>query len=69
VEHEKTGLLYSGSHEELAGCMARLVENQQWARELGENGWHKAKEEYTTEACARKVYKVLEEIKERDKPA
>jgi glycosyltransferase involved in cell wall biosynthesis len=62
IEHESTGLLYGGGHEELARCMARLIENPEWAKELGINGWHKAKREFTIETYAERVYKVLKKV-------
>lgn len=62
IEHGKTGLFYRGGPEELAGCMRQFVENPAWARELGERGWHVAREKYSVEACARSVYKVLASV-------
>jgi len=59
IEHEHTGLLYKGGPEELARCMRRFMQDPSWARQLGENGWHVAREKYTVEAYAASVYTVL----------
>jgi len=59
VQHEHTGLLYRGGAEALAECMRRLVEDPSWARQLGINGWRLAREKYTIEAYAERVYQVL----------
>ena len=63
IENEHTGLLYQNGYEELALCMKRLVLNPKWARQLGENGWHIARQKYCTENYAQQVYDVLLSIK------
>lgn len=62
VEDGVTGVLYNGSHERLAESMARFMENPEWARNLGVNGWNKAKKEFIIETYAEKVYSVLKQI-------
>ncbi|QIR37809.1 glycosyltransferase family 4 protein [Tolypothrix sp. PCC 7910] len=59
IQHEKTGLLYRGNHEMLAACMSRLIENPDWAKQLGINSWHKVIEEYSTETYSKKIYEIL----------
>lgn len=59
IQHEYTGLLYQGGHEELAICMRRFIENPAWAKQLGENAWHIARNEYSIETYSKKIYKVL----------
>jgi Glycosyltransferase len=62
IEHEHTGLLYHGGPEALASCMRRFIQNSGWARELGNNGWHVAREKYTVEAYAQSFYKILSSV-------
>jgi glycosyltransferase involved in cell wall biosynthesis len=62
IKDEVTGLLYNEDYKDLAKCMTRFVENPKWAKELGINGWQKAQKEFTVEVYAKKVYKVLKEI-------
>ncbi|MFW6116191.1 MAG: glycosyltransferase family 4 protein [bacterium] len=62
VEHEHTGLLYRGGPEALATCMNRFIENPAWAEQLGENGWHVARERYSIETYADSVYQVLQTL-------
>jgi glycosyltransferase involved in cell wall biosynthesis len=59
VENEKTGILYSNGPKDLSNCMLRFIENPDWARQLGENGWKIAREKYTTESYISKIYKIL----------
>jgi glycosyltransferase involved in cell wall biosynthesis len=59
VRHEQTGLLYQGGFEELAVQMKRCVENPDWGRQIGENAWQFARNEYSVETYAKNVYKVL----------
>ncbi|MBD2213612.1 glycosyltransferase family 4 protein [Nostoc linckia FACHB-104] len=59
IEHEYNGLLYRGDHEALAACMKRLIENPDWAKQLGMNAWSKVLEEYSIETYSRKVYEIL----------
>ncbi len=69
IEQERTGLLYQGDAEELAACMERCIADPAWARTLGENGWHVARERYTVEAYAAQVYEVLASIVRTHKAA
>jgi len=62
IEHERSGLLYSGGVEELAACMARFMEDPAWARGLGQQGWQVARSKFTTELYARQVYDVLQGV-------
>ena len=67
IEHERTGLLYHGGPESLATCMMRFIENPGWARQLGENGWHVAREKYSIEIYSESVYQVLCSVRNRSK--
>jgi glycosyltransferase involved in cell wall biosynthesis len=58
VQHEANGLLYRGGAAELAASMLRLVEAPELARRMGENGWRTARERYSIEACAKRVYQI-----------
>jgi glycosyltransferase involved in cell wall biosynthesis len=59
IDNENNGLLYDGTTEHLACCMGQLVENPDWSRSLGRNGWEKARREYTNEVYAQQVFDVL----------
>lgn len=59
IQHEYTGLLYQDGHKDLAACMKLFVENPDWAKTLGENAWRVAREKYSIETYAQKVYEVL----------
>jgi len=62
IEHENTGLLYRGGPDELAECMRKFLENPDWARQLGNNGWNVARHKYTIEVYSRSVYEILSSI-------
>jgi glycosyltransferase involved in cell wall biosynthesis len=63
IQHEKTGLLYSGGAENLASCMKLFIEQPEWAQRLGEKGWEIARSRYTIECYSKKIYEVLQSIK------
>jgi glycosyltransferase involved in cell wall biosynthesis len=62
IEHEHTGILYLSGPEKLAEYMIQFIENPDWARQLGENGWQVARNKYSIEAYAENVYAVLRSI-------
>lgn len=62
VEHGKTGLLYSGSYQQLASQMLFLLNNRSQANEIAQNAWETAYKKFTTEAYAKSVYKVLSSL-------
>lgn len=62
IDHEHTGLLYTGDYEQLAKCMLRLVKNPEEGRQMGINAWHFARERFTIEAYAKAVYQVLSSV-------
>jgi glycosyltransferase involved in cell wall biosynthesis len=62
IEHEHTGLLYRDGPEALAACMMRFIEDPEWARRLGENGWHVASKKYSIEVYAEGIYRVLHSV-------
>ncbi len=59
IENEKTGLLYEGEEKELAACMKRLVDNPEWARQMGNKAWEAARKKYTVETYTDNIYQVL----------
>lgn len=59
IQHEYTGLLYRGDHEALAACMKQLIENPDWAKQLGMNAWKRVVEEYSIETYSQKIYEIL----------
>jgi glycosyltransferase involved in cell wall biosynthesis len=62
VQPEKTGLLYEGADAELAEQMKRLVDNQEWAHQLGRAGREEASRHYVTERYAKHIYEILKPI-------
>lgn len=67
IENEINGLLYNDGYKDLAHCMARFIENPEWAQKLGINGWEKARKKFTIEIYAKKVYEVLQEVMNKKK--
>lgn len=59
IKHEYTGLLYKGEHDALATCMRRFIENPDWARKLGNNAWHIARNDYSIETYSKKIYEIM----------
>jgi glycosyltransferase involved in cell wall biosynthesis len=59
ISHEINGLLYEGEEKGLSLCMRRIVENPDWAREMGENGWRIAMNKYSIEEYAGRIYVIL----------
>lgn len=55
----ETGFLYDGGAEELAERMDRLVRRPGLARRLGRRGWERAYPEFTVEAYADRIHRVL----------
>lgn len=62
IEHEINGLLYDGEDENLALCMRRVVENPEWAKELGENGSQMAQNKYSIEVYAGSIHEILSSL-------
>ncbi len=67
VENNVNGFLYEGDHTELASCMQRLLDNPSLARDMGEKGWHMAKNLYSIETYAGKIYEILADVMKRNK--
>ena len=67
ILNNRTGLLYTNGFEELADCMSAFVANPTWAKSLGENVWHVAREEYTIEKYASRIYDVLLSVLNRQR--
>ncbi len=61
IVHEETGLLYETDEELLSG-MRRMVENPEWARQMGLAGWVRAKEKFNIETYAENVYRVIQSV-------
>lgn len=62
INHEHTGLLYTGDHEQLGEYMVRLVKNPEEGREMGINAWHFARERFTIETYSQAVYQVFSSV-------
>ena len=59
IKHEQTGLLYRGDYKDLSVCMQRLIENPTWGKQMGENAWNIARQNYSVESYASQVHQVL----------
>lgn len=62
IQHESTGLLYSGGAEELAQQMLRLIDNPEYGWRLGAAGWEDARKRFSVERCASQVYEVYQNV-------
>lgn len=62
IQHEVTGLLYDGDEVALAGKMKQLVGNPEKGKQLGENAWHFAKENFNKELYVKKIYNLLRSL-------
>jgi glycosyltransferase involved in cell wall biosynthesis len=59
IEHERTGLLVTpGSVAELAAAIQRLIQEPQFARQLGENLQHEYRENKNWKVISRKIFEV-----------
>lgn len=65
IEHGRTGLLYRGEAEVLAGCMLKYAANPADARQHGAAAWQAAKDRHTTEAYAARIHDILSRISSR----
>lgn len=66
IKSEETGLLVEpGDHKQLEGSLTKLLENEQWRKDLGENGYRYAMDNFhvktTTEQLEEVYRRVLEE--------
>lgn len=62
IEHGKTGLLYSGDHNELAAAMRVYLNDGDLARNMGMDAWEFACSRFTNEVYAGQFYQVVEEL-------
>jgi glycosyltransferase involved in cell wall biosynthesis len=62
IEDGENGLLYDGTTSDLERCMRQCSENPSWSRELGRNGWERARENYTSEVYAEKVFNIMKAV-------
>ncbi len=63
IEQEKTGLLYN-TFDELVEAMMRMVNNPEWRRQLGLEGWRVAKERFNIEDYASNIYEIIQLVLE-----
>ena len=59
IEHEHTGLLYRGEHQELASAMRRVLSDPGLAQKMGENAWKAARSKFSIEVYSRSVYDII----------
>jgi glycosyltransferase involved in cell wall biosynthesis len=62
IDREQTGLLYKNGYEELVVCMKQLLQNPTWTKQLGENAWRIARQNYCIEEYAQKIYEILSSL-------
>jgi glycosyltransferase involved in cell wall biosynthesis len=62
IDHDRTGLLYRGTADNLAECMTRYIEAPELARLHGEVGWQMSRQRHSTETYAAQVYEVIRGI-------
>lgn len=61
IEDEKTGLLYN-TFDELVDKMVAVLENPEWATQIGFTGWQMAKQRFNIENYASNVYQVIKSL-------
>jgi glycosyltransferase involved in cell wall biosynthesis len=66
IEHNKTGMLYKTDHCELAQHMIFLIENPQKAFEMGRAGASWAKDNFSSETYAAKMYTIFVNITKKN---
>jgi glycosyltransferase involved in cell wall biosynthesis len=62
IDHNRTGLLYKGTADDLAQCMIRYIASPELARQHGEAGWQVARQRHSTETYANQVFQVIQTI-------
>lgn len=63
IDHENTGFVYeSGNIDQLFEFVSRLVKDKDLAKNMGEKGYEKAKQEFTVDVMLGKYSKVLQEV-------
>lgn len=63
VKDKETGVLIeSGDHRQLADSLTRLLENEQWRKNLGENGYRYAMDNFRAETSTAQLEKVYKEV-------
>jgi glycosyltransferase involved in cell wall biosynthesis len=65
IDHDETGILYSGKVEDLAECMISLIENPAKARLLGMEGWLVAKDKFSIETYTQQVLEVIKSVEKK----
>jgi glycosyltransferase involved in cell wall biosynthesis len=63
IDHNRTGLLYRGTPDDLAECMTYYITSPELARQHGEAGWAISRQRNSTETYAAQVYKVISGIR------
>ena len=64
IDHQVNGLIYKDGPEDLAKCMRLLMDHPEKGREMGKNGWLKAKEAYTIQQYVESMETVFREVLE-----
>ncbi len=63
----EAGLTFpEGNAEALANCLKKLIENSDLAKNLAQQGYHRAMEEYTNKALAQKTYNFYQQLGNRE---
>ena len=62
IRHEKDGYLYRGGDvEQLAGYMRKMIRNRVLVKEMGENAYVYAQENFKSEKTAKQIYQVIKQ--------
>lgn len=62
IKHNETGLLYNGSHDELAAAMMRMIGEPVLRQRLVKSAWKEARENFSIETYAEKIYHILRNL-------
>jgi len=61
VVEGETGLLYN-NFDELVDCMEKIQNNPDWGKQMGINGWNRAKKYFSIEDYAANVYEIIQSV-------
>lgn len=61
IDNEETGMLFN-TYEELVDIMTQLVQNREWGRQLGLNGWKKARKCFNIEDYATQIQEIIRSV-------
>lgn len=62
IEDERTGLLYNGQIQALAGAMRRLIDDPVLGSKLAERAWAQAYESYSIETYCSRTYALFNQV-------